>query len=82
MILNVAWWNGLVFCLEVLLLIPAIIAINLLETLLETVHMMEHGVAKSLDVNVSSYYYYIYTVTQHAPIVHILFSSYNVPSTA
>ena len=58
-----------------LLLIPVTLASFWLETLLECVQIMEHGVAKSLDVNVSSYQHYMYTVAQ---LVYILLSTYNV----
>ena len=69
-----AWYHGVVFLLEVLLLIPVTLASFLMEPLLESVEIMEHGVAKSLDVNVSSYHHYMYTVTQYAPIVIKLLS--------
>ena len=59
-----AWCHGLALLLEMLLCIPVMMASFWLETLLETVHMMEHGVMKSLDVNVSSYHQYMYTVAQ------------------
>ena len=49
------WCHGLALLLEMLLLIPVTLASFWLETLLECVQIMEHGVAKSLDVNVSSY---------------------------
>ena len=59
----------MVFLLEVLLLIPVTLVSFWLENLLEYVEIMEHGVMKSLHVNVSSYHHYMYTVPQHAPIV-------------
>ena len=59
----------MVFLLEVLLFIPVTLDSFWLETLLEDVEIMEHGVEKSLHVIVSSYHHYMYTVPQHAPIV-------------
>ena len=48
------WWNGIALPLEVLLIIPVTLVSFWLETLLETVAVMVHGVECLLHVNVSS----------------------------